>query len=93
MNENTIIELVDKLTTMTERAVQAEIERDRIFEELNTLKEKYGELDERYGNCVIYNKELMDTIKRKDETISWGYNERQKLEKQLEALKNDSEGD
>ena len=84
---NTLLELVDRLVATTNRATKAETEVEMLKRTIADLGDKLATAKEDYERCKDINAGLVETIKSKDNTITWGYNERVKVIKENEALR------
>ena len=87
MVDKTVLELVDRLVATANKCTMAEAKLDLITADLTALKAELERTKEDYENCKEINRDLCETIKSKDNTITWGYNERVKLEKELEKVR------
>ena len=87
MIDKTVLELVDRLVATTNRCSMVEAKLDLITSDLAATKAELEKVKEDYENCKEINRGLCETIKSKDNTISWGYNERVKVEKELDKVR------
>lgn len=93
MIDKTMLHIIDRTVAEAKRSTKAETMLDVTLEKLAATKAEYEKLKEEVATLNMEIAKLQQTIKEKTETISYQWQLRSRIEKELEALKGEKKDD
>ena len=93
MIDKTMLHIIDRTVAEAKRSTKAETMLDVTLEKLAATKAEYEKLKEEVATLNMEIAKLQQTIKENTETISYQWQLRSKIEKELAALKGEKKDD